>query len=1121
EWSTWFNVDHPGGQGDYEQLDAIRFYYHERVCDSPRALEARTTDWTPAHSTGETVHLDPRRGFWCVNAEQPEGRNCSNYAVRFLCPKAPGAAAEGVWGPWSEWSPCSAQCGGTAVQMRSRNCNSHSHHWEKECIGPTVEGRMCKGPSCTVCNLSCPMGHVNAECEACMCEEHLLLGTVRTAAGLPVPGAALLRVGKTAKLLTLTDHNGHFSIPGVCPDGNTTLRVKLEKYAPETVTVPSSNDKVSVIHVKLQRPEKPHVLKNPESKARREGQTAAFCCKVGGQPEPDNYLWYHNGTLLDRKQFQYDSTLVLKKLKKSQAGEYHCKASNEAGTIKSQSATLTVIGPEEPSCKPEPESHLIRLPHDCYQNSSNSFFYDVGKCPTGTCTGQLDNGIRCKDTVSYCCGVEKMEQKQITCKGYTLPTMVITECGCQKCVDTKVIVRGRAVAADNGEPLRFGHVFMGGVRVSRTGYKGTFSIQVPFDTERLVLTFVDHMKKFVNTTKVLPFNKKGGAVYHEVKLLRRKAPVTLLSSETNMISLGEKEGQDPIAELQIPPNAFYRENGEVYVGKVKASVTFLDPRDISTATAAQSDLNFVGEEGDVLPLVTYGMFSVDFTDEAMTESLNAGKVKVFLDSAQVRMPEHLSGMKLWSLNPETGFWEEEGDFHLEKTRRRKREERSFLIGNMEIKERRLFNLDVPENRRCYVKVRAFRSERFMPSEQVEGVVITLINMEPTPGFSSNPRAWGRFDSVITGSNGACLPAFCDDQKTDAYTAYVMANIGGEELEAVSSSPKFNPNAIGVPQPYLNKLGYRRTDHEDPKMKKTAFKMNVAKPSPNAAEESNGPVYSFENLKECEEAPFTAGHFRFYRVEGDHYDYNTVHFNEDDPMSWTADYLSWWPKPMEYRACYIKVKINGPKEIMVRSRNMGGTHPQTVGKLYGIRDARSTRDMDQSNLSAVCLEFKCSGMLYDQDRVDRTLVKIIPQGSCKRDSVDSMLQEYLVNHLPLAVNNDTNEFTMLAPLDPLGHNYGIYTVTDQDPRTAKEIALGRCFDGTSDGTSRVMKSNVGMALTFTCGDRQATRQSVFQALQNSPGQTLVSAVRESRRSRRQRGSRRPRITQVPLRRTTAG
>lgn len=762
---------------------------------------------------------------------------------------------------------------------------------------------------------------------------------------------------------------------------------------------------------------------------------------------------------------------------------------------------VCATGKNEHSCNPEPESHLIRLPHDCYQNSTDSFYYNVGKCPSRTCAGHIDNVIRCKDKVAYCCGVQKMEERQLSCQGYQLATMVVTECGCQKCVDTKAIVNGRAVAADNGEPMRFGHVFMNGVRISRTGYKGTFSIQVPPDTERLVLTFVDNMQKFINTTKVLPFNTKGGSVYHEVKLLRKKPPVTINPTETNTLELGEVEGQEAMVQIQIPPNSFYNKRGEVFTGNVDASITFLDPRDVSTAAAAQSDLNFVGDDGDTLPLRTYGMFSVDFRGQENNEPLNAGEVKVFLDSAQVKMSEHIDKMKLWSLNPDTGLWEEEGSLMMEQRKRGKREERTFLIGNMEIRERRLFNLDVPENRRCYVKVRAYRSERFMPSEQVEGVVVSLINMEPTAGYSSNPRAWGRFDSVVTGPNGACLPAFCDEQKADAYSAYVLANLGGEELEAVPSAPKLNPNLIGVPQPYLDKLNYRRSDHEDPNVKKTAFSINVAKPSANTAEEGNGPVYAFENLKECEEAPFSAAHFRFSRVEGDRYDYNTVPFNEDDPMSWTEDYLSWWPKPMEYRACYIKVKITSPHEINVRSHNMGGTHPKTVGQLYGLRDTRSIRDMDQASVSAVCLEFKCSGMLYDQERVDRTLVKVIPQGSCKRDHVNPLLQDYLVNHLPLAVNNDTNEFTMLAPLDPLGHNYGIYTVTDQDPRTAKEIALGRCFDGTSDGTSRVMKTTEGVALTFTCGGREVTRQSVFQTSQRPQGQSTSAGRGEGRQNRR--------------------
>ncbi|KAM9409605.1 cartilage intermediate layer protein 1 isoform 1-T2 [Pholidichthys leucotaenia] len=1102
EWTTWFNVDHPGGRGDYEQLDAIRFYYRTRVCETPKAIEARTTEWVPARETGETVHADPTVGFWCLNEEQGPERNCSNYAVRFLCPKVLNIKVEGIWSPWSEWSPCPALCGQVGVQLRYRTCQSQS----LPCSGSKLDGKACNGPECPtkVCSLPCEMGRVSSDCDTCICEEHLLLGSVRSAGGLTAEGATILRSGK---FLTLTDHNGHFRIPGICADGNTTLTITLKGHATLRVVVPKNVERTSVLSLQLKRAEKLHVLNNPESKVRRQSQSAAFCCNVAGTPQPEKYQWFHNNSLMEKHS---ESTLVLKDLRPEQAGEYYCKASGPTGSIKTKPASLKIVGKDEHSCNPKPESHLIRLPHDCFQNSTNSFYYDVGKCPPCRCTEKLDNGIRCKDKVAYCCGVAKMEENQLKCKDYKLPIMVVTECGCKKCVDTKAIVHGRAVAVDNGEPMRFGNVFMNGVRISRTGYKGTFSIQVPPGIERLVLTFVDNMQKFINTTKVLPFNTKGGAVYHEIKLLRKKASVTIHSTESNTLELGEVEGQEAMAQIQIPPYSFYRENGEVFTGSVDASITFLDPRDISTAATAQSDLNFIGTEGDTLPLRTYGMFSVDFRSKENNEPLNAGEVKVLLDSAQVKMSEHLNVMKLWSLNPETGLWEEEGHLQVEKKRRGKREERTFLIGNMEIRERRLFNLDVPENRRCYVKVRSFRSERFMPSEQVEGVVVSLINMEPTAGYSTNPRAWGRFDSVVAGPNGACLPAFCDEQKADAYTAYVTANLGGEELEAVPSTPKLNPNLIGVPQPYLSKLNYRRTDHEDPRVKKTAFSITVAKPSPNTAEEGNGPVYAFENLKECEEAPFSAAHFRFSRVEGDRYDYNTVPFNEDDPMSWTEDYLSWWPKPMEYRACYIKVKITSPHEINVRSHNMGGTHPRTVGQLYGLRDIRSIRDMDHVTLSAACLEFKCSGMLYDQERVDRTLVKVIPQGSCKRDHVNAMLQDYLVNHLPLAVNNDTNEFTMLAPLDPLGHNYGIYTVTDQDPRMAKEIALGRCFDGTSDGTSRVMKSNEGVALSFTCGDREATRQSVFQTLQSSQGQMVTSVGRvETRPNRRKQRANRSR------------
>uniref|UniRef100_A0A667WUX7 Cartilage intermediate layer protein 2 n=1 Tax=Myripristis murdjan TaxID=586833 RepID=A0A667WUX7_9TELE len=1096
-WTSWFNIDHPGGNGDYERLEAIRFYYRERVCARPTAMEARTTDWVAAADTGEVVHSSLEKGFWCINKEQPYGRICSNYHVRFQCP--PGSSDESTkWSPWGRWGTCSATCGG-GRRIRRRTCVRSS--MTVQCVGRPVEIQKCGKSPCPGTRV-CTEGHPSEDCSRCVCDSHVLVGEVYSVTGVPVAGARVALANRPKIIRARTNVKGQFRLPGICSSSSTLLSIRKEKFAPADVSTSSNTTGLSWVRAVLKSAEKPYIVKHPEDKVRYEGGRVLLCCKATGSPTPDKYYWYHNGTLLDRKLYKYEEDLVLRSLKPEQSGEYHCKASSSAGSIKSTPALLTVIAKGTPACNSTPETHLVRLPMDCFQPGTGSKFYNAGRCPHNKCAGSLDFDMRCRDGAGFCCGVKSMESRTIDCGTYSLPIRAVTECGCQKCVEPTVLVRGRVVTADNNEPLRFGHIYIGRERVGTTGYQGGFTLQITPDTQRLVVNFVDPTQKFIDTPKVFIFDKRGGSIYHDVKVMRKQIPIDINAGETNTIDLGEIKGEDPIGQLVIPPNSFHKENGEIYEGTVKASVTFIDPRNITTAAAAPGDLNFVDAEGDMLPLRTYGMFSVDFRDDTNKEVLGAGAVQVLLDTQHVKMQEHIPAMKLWSLNPDTGVWEEESDFTYTQTTtgghgRSKREERTFLIGNMEIRERRLFNLDVPENRRCYVKVRAYMSDKFLSTEQLEGVVITLINLEPKPGYSSNPRAWGRFDSVITGPNGACLPAFCDAQRPDAYTAYVTAMMGGEELEAAPSSPKMNPNIIGVSQPYLDKIDYQRSDHEDPALKKTAFRINLAKPNSNNLDETNGPIYPYQSLIACENAPVDANHFRFFRVEKDKYEYNVVPFQENDLTTWTGDYLSWWPNPQEFRACFIKVRIHGQKEVMVRSKNMGGTHRETKGKLYGIRDIRSTRDMREANTSAACVEFKCSGMLFDQAEVDRSLISILPQGNCRRISTNNLLQEYLTKHPPTAQNNESHAFTMLAPVDPLGHNYGIYTVTDQNPRVAKEIAIGRCFDGTSDGFSREMKSDSGVALTYSCPERKISRESLFQRLQTNPGQTLSQMARAMR------------------------
>ncbi|XP_015987808.2 cartilage intermediate layer protein 2 [Rousettus aegyptiacus] len=1076
EWTSWFNVDHPGGDGDFESLAAIRFYYGPaRVCPRPLALEARTTEWALPSTVGERVHLNPTRGFWCLNREQPRGRRCSNYHVRFRCP------LEASWGAWGPWGPCSGSCG-PGRRLRRRRCSSSAGN---TCPGRPLEAQKCVRPRCPGCSPN-----------MCGCPNHVLLGSVVTPSGRPLLGARVSLRDWPGPVAT-SDAHGSFQMPGVCAGSRANVSAQMDGFSAGMAQAQANSSVSAVVTIVLDKLEKPYLLKHPESRVREAGQNVTFCCKASGTPTPKKYSWFHNGTLLNRQEHRYGAHLELRGLRPDQAGTYHCKAWNDAGTVRSGVARLTVLAPGQPACNPRPLEHLIKLPDDCGQPGSGPAYLDVGLCPGTPCPSPVGSSTRCGDAGSRCCSVRRLESREIHCSTYVLPVKVVAECGCQKCLPPRGLVRGRVVAADSGEPLRFAQILLGREPIGFTSYQGDFTIEVLPSTQRLVVTFVDPSGEFVDTVRVLPFDPRGAGVYHEVKVMRKKAPIILDASQSNTLPLGELDEEPPLGELILPPGAFRRADGEPYAGPVEARVTFVDPRDLTSAAAAPSDLRFVDSDGELAPLRTYGMFAVDLRAAGSAEQLQTGPVSVRVAAGQIRMAGHMEALKLWSLNPDTGLWEEESGFQREGSaaRRVRREERVFLVGNVEIRERRLFNLDVPERRRCFVKVRAYANDKFAPSEQVEGVVVTLVNLEPAPGFSANPRAWGRFDSSVTGPNGACLPAFCDADRPDAYTALVTATLGGEELEPAPSRPRPLPATVGVSQPYLGKLGYRRTDHDDPDLKRNGFQINLAKPRPGDPAEGNGPVYPWRSLRACQEAPVNASHFRFARVEADKYEYNVVPFREGAPASWTGDLLAWWPNPQEFRACFLKVKIQGPQEYMVRSHNAGGSHPRTQGQLYGLRDARSVRDPQRPGTSAACVEFKCSGMLFDQRQVDRTLVTIMPQGSCRRVAVNGLLRDYLTRHPPPAPTDDPAAFAMLAPLDPLGHNYGVYTVTDQSPRLAKEIAIGRCFDGSSDGFSREMKADAGTAVTFQCREPPASRPSLFQRLLESPATALGDIRRE--------------------------
>ena len=82
-WTRWFDIDGPSGVGDYEMLPN---FLGQGACPQPLAIECRTTggrDWT---TTGQAYTCDKATGGYCVNRQQPFGKPCQDYEVRFLCP---------------------------------------------------------------------------------------------------------------------------------------------------------------------------------------------------------------------------------------------------------------------------------------------------------------------------------------------------------------------------------------------------------------------------------------------------------------------------------------------------------------------------------------------------------------------------------------------------------------------------------------------------------------------------------------------------------------------------------------------------------------------------------------------------------------------------------------------------------------------------------------------------------------------------------------------------------------------------------------------------------------------------------------------------------------------------
>ena len=82
-WTGWFDLDNPGGNGDYETIQAI--VNSGQGCAQPQQIQCQTLSGQDWSTTGQVYTCTTSQGGFCVNANQPQGAACLDYRVRLCC----------------------------------------------------------------------------------------------------------------------------------------------------------------------------------------------------------------------------------------------------------------------------------------------------------------------------------------------------------------------------------------------------------------------------------------------------------------------------------------------------------------------------------------------------------------------------------------------------------------------------------------------------------------------------------------------------------------------------------------------------------------------------------------------------------------------------------------------------------------------------------------------------------------------------------------------------------------------------------------------------------------------------------------------------------------------------
>ncbi|CAH1802615.1 unnamed protein product [Owenia fusiformis] len=1005
----------------------------------------------------------------------------------------PALVTYGIWTSWSPWSHCSSTCGNGA-QNRTRECKKSSHT-DLECSGSTEDTRECNLGNCPNCSMECSEGLIQNDCLACHCAFNQPKSfRIYNSKMTPLEEATVTRLEVGYAIIATTGKNGSVTVENTCIGDLYVIR--KEHYVDSMVEI-TSEMTYQVIMPAIGRV---NMRIHPQDAVALIGDDVTLSCLASSIASALTYRWFKDEIPIPIT--DTNNTLVIRNVGAQDGGLYNCQAQTESSVATSRSALVRVKENASDFCDHQPIEHNKVLPKDCPQ--SESFNYNVGQCESNACVGE-----KTETASDFCCGPIKQESRQISCNGYSLDISVVIECGCIVCnkVNTtnglitkvrEVTFSGKVYDMSNTDNLfRFGDVYLYDEKMTTTGFTGHFSFKIPSGTNRVVLTFKnDFYKLFITTTKVFNIPSDfSGNFYKDVPLMpKSKATVWRLSSkDDNLIPLANSSMENrPLADVFIPANAFYTENGDEYNGIVEVDAIFVDPRDPTSFENMVGDLTYVDNDGEVGALQSFGMFYLDIKDDLGNPLGIQSEVEIAIDLDFIGAQNGHTNVKLWSMNPISGRWEFESNLNKATTSyKHKRQvfqssyDTNFFIGNIVINDRYWINFDNDELNYCFVKVKTFTDGTFgmeLPWDEKTETTVIAVDSTRTDRWAQVTTGSMSLDSATgVATTGDCILTMCG---SDSFSGYVMLNHPKGPFKAKPDIGGIAPvNAIVDVS--TTSLGDGPNEENYDRVINTTMK-----PLTN----NYGPIYHFEEgecwdknsafCRACRKDKLKQGcepcgqKCRYPATKALQYctsDINSayyVFYQETALYEFTVcesfqqcdqtPHLVWYPRNhVEVWAWYIKIKVEFEYESVVRAVSEGGTHPETLGHIYGIREA-TTRD------KTTCLEFKGSGDIYVVPAgSDETLVNIDVQGAdCQIKNIFSDLQIHQVNPSPGIFG-----FKLPVGYTTSGDLTGIYFSTSSgEVSDASREAKARCECADilhGSPTCNDYKPDEGVGLTISC------------------------------------------------------